>query len=330
MKIRKEKGGVLLKKHRKRILIDPDRSSPYTTEPDVVLVSHAHTDHIRGLKRFKDKSIPVILSPETYNLLNVKDTLIGNPLLVDPGQVIETKGFHIRALRSGHTLGSLQFVISAPFLDKKVAYTGDFNLESSLLVEGAENPEADIILLDSTYGNPHYIMPKRKNLYPEICSKLKTLINQEERTFLHGYPLGKAQELTLLANEITPNVGVSERINKYNKALEKNGKNELGEYKVNKKAPLQIKGTKRKKDYKNPSQHIAFTGWATRRNYSMMSFPLSGHSDFLELLQFVGETDPEIVITLYSFKRQFAGIVEKRLGIKAFPLMKDSSKKMIG
>lgn len=316
MKIERKKSGILIKNNRKRILIDPKRQ-PSRNDYDLVLVSHAHTDHTRGISQSMDSDIPLLLSKPTYEILHSKGTKIKNPILIKPGDTLTVNDIQIKALNSGHMLGSLQFVVSAPF-DKKIAYTGDLNYEKSLILKGGETPKADILLLDCTYGNPHYILPKRDNLYPKIRAKLHDLLsNGCSRIVLHGYALGKAQELTRLASDVCENVGVTPRIMKYNRILEESSTVDLGNYEVDVKQSLQVKNmSKKKKDEK----HISFTGWALQSNNSGISFPLSGHSGFLELLNFVGEVNPEKVITLYTFKQQFAGIIERKLGVVSKPI----------
>ncbi|MCR5350239.1 MAG: MBL fold metallo-hydrolase [Acholeplasmatales bacterium] len=101
-----------------------------------ILITHAHIDHIDGLKFFKDSKIPIYMSKETetaiyddylssyyindektpfkkgdLNIINVKDNDILNLI-----------GYEIKVLSTkGHTDGSLSFVI-----DKlKIIFTGD-------------------------------------------------------------------------------------------------------------------------------------------------------------------------------------------------------------
>lgn len=319
MKIGKTSNGTLIKNSKLSLLIDPNGSLT-PLNPDLILVSHAHTDHSSGLSQFTGDDIPIVLSRETYQILRTKGTKIRHPLLIEPGEAIEVKGGRIKALPSGHMVGSLQFVID--LFKQQVAYTGDLNYEQSLILPRAQVPEADILLLDCTYGSPHYLLPKRKNLYPKIREKIKELIREDSKLFLHGYTLGKAQELTKMVWDFFgERPGVSDTIRDYNSILEKRA--DLGEYEVNDGQQFQIRGMGEKNGEKK-AVHIVFTGWAVQRSYSSkISFPLSSHSGFLELLEFVGEVEPEIVLTLYSFKKHFSEIVRRELGIKSFPIQKD-------
>lgn len=319
MKIGRTSNGILLKNSKLSLLIDPDGSST-PLNPDLILVSHAHTDHSSGLSQFTENDIPVVLSQETYQILKAKGTRIPHPRLIAPGEEIELKDGKIKALRSGHMLGSLQFVID--FFEQQVAYTGDLNYERSLVLPRAQVPKADILLLDCTYGNPYYLFPKRKNLYPKIREKIQELMSKDSKLFLHGYTLGKAQELTKMVWDFFgKRPGVSDTIRDYNSILEKNA--DLGEYEVNDGQQFQIRRMGGRNEEKK-AIHINFTGWAVQRTYSnKIGFPLSSHSDFLELLEFVGEVEPEKVLTLYSFKEHFAEIVRRELGIRSFSLQNE-------
>ncbi len=324
MKIRRTENGLLIKNGNKSVLLDPGRNTKSPENPDVILVSHVHTDHTLGLPQFSHEETPVVLSEPTYCLLQAKGIQIRNPICVKPGESVDIGELHIETLRSGHMLGSVQFVLSSPFLKKKIAYTGDLAYEDSVLLKRAEIPEADILLLDCTYGNPHYIFPKRRNLYPKIKAKIRGMIadKSDSKIFLHGYPLGKAQELTKIVREVfkeTP--GVSKRIGKYNSLLEKASNVKLSCYAMDEKQRFQIRGMR---DKQEQGHHVFFTGWALRRSYSGVAFPLSAHSDFLELLEFVGEVNPEVVFTLFTFKRQFSEILRRELGVTSSPIPQNS------
>ena len=69
------------------------------------------------------------------------------------------------------------------------------------------------------------------------------------------------------------------------------------------------------------------TGWQHRGNYSK-TFPLSDHADFEQLLSYVREAKPKQVFTMHGHAKEFAGYVQRRLGIPARPLEETKQKSM--
>jgi len=72
---------------------------------------------------------------------------------------------------------------------------------------------------------------------------------------------------------------------------------------------------------RNSSTAVA-TGWALGRHLEGVdaAFPLSGHADFRQLVEYVGRARPKEVLTVHGFKEEFAGYLRKKLGIRARPI----------
>lgn len=112
---------------------------------DVLLLTHAHFDHIRGvpkfLKHFKSKGdIPVYLSSEDEPLLqnptlnsstmtNEKVQMNITTIPVHDGDEINLKGFHIKVISTPfHTKGSVCYL----FDDDNALFTGDTLFKGSI------------------------------------------------------------------------------------------------------------------------------------------------------------------------------------------------------
>jgi Cft2 family RNA processing exonuclease len=56
------------------------------------------------------------------------------------------------------------------------------------------------------------------------------------------------------------------------------------------------------------------------------AFPLSNHADFNQLLNYVKQVKPKSVYTIHGFKDDFGNYVQKKLGIRAHPIVPLSQK----
>jgi len=294
-----------------------------TGKTDICFVSHAHSDHTRGVRR---NSKTIIASPETLALAGVSD-----PNKLEKNTLA---GYGLKLLPSGHVLGSRQLRVEG---DGKVfTYTGDFKLDDSLTAKKAVVKETDYLLLEGTYGNPHVAFPSRKETYEEIASWARKHYENGEIVVLGGYALGKAQELIACLNKyagITPVVTeriaeVSATYNDFGSGLKfiKTDTQEAQEEmkggfvsvipqnKVNWELAVNLS-----KLYKKSVYTGVATGWATRVRFPVdKAFPLSDHADFEQILEYIERADPRRVYCTHGNDERLA-LELKKLGVNAVP-----------
>jgi putative mRNA 3-end processing factor len=73
-----------------------------------------------------------------------------------------------------------------------------------------------------------------------------------------------------------------------------------------------------------------FSGWAATGSYQYrggydVTFPMSDHADFDELVETVKQVDPEKVYTTHGFDEAFASYLSRELGYNARALKKNQS-----
>jgi len=301
-------GGIVVEVDGRRILIDP--VSLPSSKPDVIFVSHAHSDHCR-LKPLRVLSkIPKLMSRATKELIDPFGRL-ENTVLVEAGSSIEVAGLELEVHEAGHVLGSLQLLINA---GESIVYTGDFCLEQRVILRPAQVLKADVLIIDATYGHPRYSFPPRTALYKQILKRVKEAISGGTGLIFAARPLGTSQELTALISliaKLTP--FVDRRIGDHNRVYEKYGE-ELGSYVVHPSIPPknsiaiiplteQSNGT------------IPCTGWAIDSG-----IPLSSHADFEDLLRYVVESRAQRVYTFSAHAKSLAEILQREAGIDAAPV----------
>jgi len=305
----KYRGGLLIRLGDKLILADPRRIPP--RKPDLVLVSHGHSDHFsaRALRALSE--VPKLMSTPTWELVDPRKRL-RNVVTIEEGEEIEIAGLTVAAYSAGHIIGSLQFLVSHRV---DLVYTGDICTEDRILLKPARPLRCDVLVIEATYGSPKYIFPPRRELYRAIVELSKSL--RDRGLVLAGRRIGVTQELTALlsfSKVATPLVHNS--VARINAIYERYGEL-LGSYVVT-DSTIPPRGVSivplnaaRKREA------LPCTGWAAAWKSGI---PLSSHSDFERLLNYVKLSSPQEVYTVYGFVKELASAVRERLGIEARPV----------
>ncbi len=301
------------------IPIDPSKSC----KESVALITHGHADHAP-----KSTETEYICTKETADIVKTRYSLNAKFKAVPFGKRLSLNGSKISLHNSGHILGSAQVLVEGT---KTVAVSSDFKMQDSIIQKGAFPLKCDILVVESTFGLPTYSFPKREEVYREIGSFVKKK-SRQGFVVLAGYSLGKAQELTKVVNEYTKEIPlVHDSIFKNNKVYERNGV-KLGDYLelnhnlhesnvlimppslVNHNLLQVLEYSLHKKVYSAMA-----TGWESRNGFDEI-FHLSDHADFQQLMEYVKQAEPKLVITMHGSEREFASYVQRRLGIAARPL----------
>lgn len=224
---------LLLKLGRHRVLLDcglADLSTllAETTVPpaDLVLCSHAHADHARGLLALHQAfpQLPIYASEVTTQLLplnwsdaNPEDDRsvksINRSLLCHalPWRTpIEfCDGLSVELYPAGHLPGAAAFLLTytplpeddRPTRAYTIFYTGDFFLSNARLVEGLPLEELrgiapDILIVEGSYGTARH--PHRRQQENQLAERIDRAIVNQQSILLPTPALGLGQELLML------------------------------------------------------------------------------------------------------------------------------------
>lgn len=293
------------------------------------LVTHAHSDHSH-----LSAGNTYIMTEGTASLLAGRKLPKNSKIKTVPfGKKFHAAGFDVSLHNSGHILGSAQALVQDGI---SAAVTSDFKLQRSILFEPAEILHADVLVIESTFGLPRYKFPEREHVYEDIMKWVNRATSKKHFVVLGGYSTGKAQELTKILNEfcgISP--VVHPRIFCQNKAHEEHGVS-LGAY------TSLAEGLKGSDVLLMPPHLISndllqalsmqlgkkvevaiATGWERGKH---KAFPLSDHADFEQLMRYVKESAPKLVLTQHGFAKEFAHAVRRKLGIPARPLEEEGQR----
>lgn len=201
-------------------LIDPSPLVARKKIPlaDLVLCSHAHADHARGLLALHQAHprLPIYASEVTTQLLplNWSDHDPTNlPLFCQalpwrtPIEFLD--GLTAELFPAGHLPGAAAILLTytpsttenEPQRTYSVFYTGDFFLSNSRLVEGLPLDELrglqpDVLVIEGSYGTARH--PHRRQQENQLAERINRAIAEKQSILLPTPPLGLGQELLML------------------------------------------------------------------------------------------------------------------------------------
>ena len=302
--------GVELRSDRRVFAFDPRRVEPGR----VNMVSHAHSDHLPSSIRGGG----IICSPITMDFIRSRRKR----------PVEECSDGLVEMLPAGHTLGSRMFMVRG---EGRVLYTGDMCTRRKRHIEPASPVGCDVLVIESTFGRPCYKFPPHGEVMSAARDWLDDAMAHDGVVVVQAYPFGKAQELAYELSDLP--LRMSERIASINRMMAAHGVEIPSEELDDDEGPPYIYMTsgmgrdaaRVQNMVRRGARTCAFSGWAlderyARRTGADASFPLSDHSGFDELMEFVRGCAPEMVFTNHGFSEDFAENIRSSLGIEAFPL----------
>jgi putative mRNA 3-end processing factor len=303
------------------------------------VVTHAHADHLYGLRSSLKNCEKVLMTKATRDLtetlngtLKLKDSAAVKTL--EYGKVLKYKGEKISFIKADHILGAVQVLVE----DEggiRIVWTGDFRLD------GTEVVDCDVLVVEATYGSPSC----RRNFDVDVRELLVSMIEKRLRggaVYVFGYH-GKLQEVMQLlrdADVAVPFV-MPDRVFDVTKVCEKHGMR-LG--------CLSLSTDSEGRElldgnlpcvafyHMNQRQHVGLrnaricvSGWEFRSPCRQIGdrehlVALSDHSDFDGLIEYVKRSKAKQVITdnYRSNGDALAREISKRLGVSAVAMPRSS------
>jgi Cft2 family RNA processing exonuclease len=295
---------------------------PHSRRP-IAFVSHGHSDHCLAHGH-------ALATPETAELYRLRTKRQG-VTEVPYHQVHEVKGRSVELFPAGHVLGAAQIMVTGTD-GRTLVYTGDFKLRHAPCLPAAEVRECDILVMECTFGRPHYRFPSMAEVERQLVDFVQRCLEQEVTPVVCGYALGKGQEALCLLTRNGFSVAVHESIYRVAHLYERQGV-ALGTYELLNLASVPaLKGKvvlcppHVKKTVTPPlgrCRTVMLSGWAidprSKYRYGVDEMiGLSDHADFIELLEYVERAKPKVVYTLHG-DNAFATYL-RRIGVEAYHL----------
>lgn len=236
----------------------------------------------------------------------------------------------VTLLPAGHILGSAQILLEHAE-HGRLLYTGDFKLRRGLVAEPCAAPRADVLVMETTFGRQHYLMPPSDDVRRDIVRFCVETLAAGGNPVLFAYSLGKCQEVLAslsgagLPVMLHPQAARLTRIHEqlgvsFPAYREFDAAESAGHVLI---TPPQWGGSGLLKSISSPRTAM-ITGWAldrgtVHRHRCDAAFALSDHADFADLLDFVARVGPKKVLTLHGFAEDFARTLRER-GVEAWAL----------
>jgi putative mRNA 3-end processing factor len=279
-------------------------------------ISHAHADHMA-------RHAYALCTPATAALYQLR--LGKRPVRELPyREPLDWGGLRLTTYPAGHCLGSAMLL--AEDSSQSLLYSGDFKLRPSRTAEPTELVNADIFVLESTFGRPEYRLPDRDSVISQFLELVEKTIAQGALPMVTAYALGKSQEVTRILTDAGFPVVQHGTVFPISEAYEQlgmplgnyrrwNGRLEAGE--------VAIVPPRQSIDVSLPIVRFALTGWAQdeRAKYRLKvdhALPLSDHADYDELLEAVERVDAKKVFCTHG-PESFVDCLRER-GINAWPI----------
>ncbi|MGB9703095.1 MAG: MBL fold metallo-hydrolase RNA specificity domain-containing protein [Candidatus Micrarchaeia archaeon] len=100
-------------------------------------------------------------------------------------------GMDVGFFRAGHILGSSMIKID------NTLYTGDFNLRSSRLIDGAyTNIKAENLIIETTYADQNF--PSQKEIVSNFIKSINSTLKENGKVLIPTFGVGRSQEILFI------------------------------------------------------------------------------------------------------------------------------------
>jgi putative mRNA 3-end processing factor len=301
---------------------------------ECAFVSHAHGDHIGRHDRTIATAATLALMRHRLGDPKRKKTEALPAALRAPFGLGELT---LELFAAGHVLGSAQLRVLRG--DVALGYTGDLCTEPTHAAEPAEVMPCDVLVLESTFGDPRYVFPPKSETLQAVRKFVDDALSDGVTPVLLGYALGKAQEILKFLSDAGYRCAAHPVVHAVNKVYEAHGVPfpNVRSLPPEGPAPLEVvvapphlsrspamRGVRRRRT-------AVLTGWAVdggRHFRADAAFPLSDHADFPSLVRYARATGASRVFTVHGFSDVLAAALRKE-GIRADPLREERQLELI-
>lgn len=196
---------------------------------DLVLLTHAHTDHIGALPlvHLAYPKVPVLTTAPSLALMRILlqdalkimemrwgrerelplypehavEGLLRQVQTVAPCEAVPLFEGQLRATwtPSGHVLGACSILLDTS--EGKLLFTGDYSIDTQRTVEGMLLPAGPVqaVITEATYGNRIHV--SRKAEEKRLAEAVAGVVEQGGKVLIPAFALGRAQEVLLILLE---------------------------------------------------------------------------------------------------------------------------------
>lgn len=294
--------------------LDPPGAKPWA------FVSHAHSDHFARHRQ-------ILCSPTTAALLRTRYSVREDRIqAVDLHTPVEVHGFRLQLLPAGHIAGSAMLHATRLSDGATLLYTGDFKMRDCRTAESAVFKQADLLVIETTFGLPRFIFPPREQVEECVLQFVRGTLTDGDVPILLSYSLGKSQEALALLHAHGIPVLQHPSVAAMTHACRTAGVPGLPE-EIREAVPDELLAGKVPKNHAiivppgtswlrrlgeaGGFRTAMLSGWALLSSASHRFrvdevIPLSDHADHSELWECVRQVQPRRILTVHGYTHEFA------------------------
>ena len=282
-------------------------------------ISHAHSDHARGLHCHVIATSPTLRIYRHRWPEDVDQPQSLHPL--DYGKSLEWNGARLTAYPASHIVGAAQLLIE--YEGKRLVYTGDIKLRPPICGATTEPVGCDRLIIESTFGLPIYHFLDRDGARERIVQFARECLADRITPVFIGYSLGRGQEIVHVLCEAGVPTAVHGSIARLIPFYEEAGysfpcwtpylaRETAG------KALVVVPTFRAQMEASGKNIRIAYvSGWAGLDNARNRVgadelIPYSDHGDYKELLQLVASSGAREVDVVHGYTEAFSHLLRLR------------------
>ncbi|OLD25601.1 MAG: hypothetical protein AUJ02_04760 [Chloroflexi bacterium 13_1_40CM_3_65_12] len=283
-------------------------------------ISHAHTDHARRHKE-------ALLTPQTLALIPEARRPRGWRMLGYDEPMRRGPRATLTLHPAGHMLGSAQLRFEHD--GTSLLYTGDIKLRQPGGRVTTLVPHADVLVMESTYGRPHFRFGDPDSTVESIARWCRLALASRVTPVLLCHALGKTEEVMLALAPYGFAFALESRCVPCARSYESAGSplpdwieldGDMLPGRVVIAPPAGKDEVRRLGRYRT----ALVSGWAKDAEFARLfgadaTFDLSDHCDFDELMEVVERSGADQVYTVHGYTEDFARHLRKR-GVRASAL----------
>ncbi len=293
-------------------------------ERDLCFVGHARSGRVPAHRK-------VLCTQATARLAQRR--LARADLLVSPcSRPFSLGELTIELFPAGHMLGSASVLVGHG--GRAIVYAGDIHLPGARTAERAQVRPCDTLVVSCPYGDPALRMPDREEAEAAVLKWVGRTLDDGATPVLLADRLGKAQDLLHLLGEAGVPVRTHRSIHEAMAIYQEFGRSfpgvrrfrgtpargEAVVWPIGLRSSTSIGRMRRQLRIAVCSGRALFEGSALKRQYrAQATFPLSCHSGYDALLQYVRATAPAKVLLHRGRVKECAAALQAE-GFDAMPL----------
>lgn len=188
-----------------------------------ITISHAHLDHSGYLPHVHSKNArpKILLTKPTRDLMGVLladyqkiheikserrlfgtrevESVMRDAAMVEYHEPVDAD-FKVTFYNAGHIMGSSMVMIEEA--GRRILFSGDICMRKTRILDPCERGlSADTLIVESTYGGKHDVIPSYKDSYQKMIGIIRETLGNGGHVIIPSFAVGRAQEVLMALDD---------------------------------------------------------------------------------------------------------------------------------